>query len=99
MGGPNATDDLREGHLTQTWLAASDDPEARSTGGYWHHRRRLDPHPTAGDEDFQDALLASLEESEDQGRRAAEGAQDDSGDDAEDPGSIPSSQPFSPDGR
>ncbi|MCT1602327.1 SseB family protein [Kocuria sp. p3-SID1433] len=44
-------------------------------------------------------LLASLEESEEQGRRAAEGAQDDSGDDAEDPGSIPSSQPFSPDGR
>ncbi len=62
MGGPNATDDLREGHLTQTWLAASDDPEARSTGGYWHHRRRLDPHPTAGDEGFQGALLASLEE-------------------------------------
>ena len=62
MGGPDATDDLREGHLTQTWLAASDDPQALTTGGYWHHRRRLDPHPTAGDEGFQGALLASLEE-------------------------------------
>ena len=62
MGGPDATDDLREGHLTQTWLAASDDPQALTTGGYWHRRRRLEPHEAAHDEDFQDALLASLEE-------------------------------------
>ena len=36
MGGPGAPDDLRLGHLTQEWLATSDDPEARTSGGYWH---------------------------------------------------------------
>ncbi len=29
MGGPGASDDLEQGHLTQAWLAVSDDPEAR----------------------------------------------------------------------
>jgi NAD(P)-dependent dehydrogenase (short-subunit alcohol dehydrogenase family) len=33
MGGPNAPDDLRLGHLTQEWLATSEDPEALTTGG------------------------------------------------------------------
>ena len=28
MGGPSASDDLEQGHLTQTWLATTDDPEA-----------------------------------------------------------------------
>ena len=60
MGGPDATDDLREGHLTQTWLAASDDPEARSTGGYWHHQRLATAHPAVHDEDFQRRLLDEL---------------------------------------
>jgi len=30
MGGPGAPDDLRLGHLTQEWLATSDEPQARS---------------------------------------------------------------------
>lgn len=60
MGGSHAPDDLRLGHLTQEWLATSDDPEALTSGGYWHHQRRLRPHPAAGDERFQDELLASL---------------------------------------
>jgi NAD(P)-dependent dehydrogenase (short-subunit alcohol dehydrogenase family) len=60
MGGPHAPDDLRLGHLTQEWLATSDAPEARSTGGYWHHQRRADPHPAVHDIAFQDALLAAL---------------------------------------
>src|SRR5947209_19242392 len=38
MGGPGAPDDLRLGHLTQEWLATSDEPEARTSGGYWHHQ-------------------------------------------------------------
>src|SRR3954451_164009 len=33
MGGPGAPDDLRLGHLTQEWLATSDDPAARTSGG------------------------------------------------------------------
>ena len=40
MGGPNAPDDLRLGHVTQEWLATSDDPDALTSGGYWHHQRR-----------------------------------------------------------
>src|ERR1700739_2400196 len=36
MGGAGAPDDLVMGHLTQTWLAVSDDPAATVTGRYWH---------------------------------------------------------------
>jgi NAD(P)-dependent dehydrogenase (short-subunit alcohol dehydrogenase family) len=60
MGGPGAPDDLRLGHLTQEWLATSDDPDARTSGGYWHHQCRLEPHPAVHDRGFQDQLLAGL---------------------------------------
>lgn len=60
MGGPGAPDDLGLGHLTQEWLATSDDPKALTSGGYWHHQRRSDPPAPAQDEHFQDQLLASL---------------------------------------
>jgi NAD(P)-dependent dehydrogenase (short-subunit alcohol dehydrogenase family) len=60
MGGPSAPDDLRLGHLTQEWLATSDDPSARSTGGYWHHQQRRTAHPAVHDRRFQDELLATL---------------------------------------
>jgi NAD(P)-dependent dehydrogenase (short-subunit alcohol dehydrogenase family) len=60
MGGPGAPDDLRLGHLTQEWLATSDDPDALTSGGYWRHQRRLDPQPAVRDERFQDELLAAL---------------------------------------
>src|SRR3954468_5378216 len=60
MGGPNAPDDLRLGHLTQEWLAVSDDPDALTTGGYWHHQRLQKPHPAVHDQHFQDQLLDSL---------------------------------------
>ena len=60
MGGPGAPDDLRLGHLTQEWLATSDDRDALTSGGYWHHQRRTDPHPSALDPHFQDELLESL---------------------------------------
>jgi NAD(P)-dependent dehydrogenase (short-subunit alcohol dehydrogenase family) len=60
MGGPGAPDDLRLGHLTQEWLATSDAPDARTSGGYWYHQRRRDPHPAVLDPHFQDDLLAAL---------------------------------------
>jgi NAD(P)-dependent dehydrogenase (short-subunit alcohol dehydrogenase family) len=60
MGGPGAPDDLRLGHLTQEWLATSDAPEARTSGGYWYHQQRRTPHPAALDPHFQDDLLAAL---------------------------------------
>src|SRR4051794_8179858 len=60
MGGPGATDDLRLGPMTQEWLATSDDPEACTSGGYWYHQQRRDPHPAALDPRFQHELLAAL---------------------------------------
>lgn len=60
MGGPGAPDDLRLGHRTQEWLATSDDPGARTSGGYWHHQRLRTPHPAVHDESFQDELIDAL---------------------------------------
>ena len=60
MGGRGAPDDLRLGHLTQEWLATSDDPQAQTSGGYWHHQRRADPDPAAHDPRFQDELVDAL---------------------------------------
>lgn len=62
MGGPNAPDDLDLGHRTQEWLAAGDDPQALTTGGYWYHGEQLEPHGSVHDEDFQDHLLRTLAE-------------------------------------
>jgi NAD(P)-dependent dehydrogenase (short-subunit alcohol dehydrogenase family) len=62
MGGPNAPDDLELGHQTQQWLATSDDPSARTSGGYWYHRQRQQPHPAVHDRSFQDRLLQTLAE-------------------------------------
>ena len=60
MGGPGAPDDLRLGHLTQEWLVTSDEPEARSSGGYWFPQRLRTPHPAVRDRHFQDHLLDAL---------------------------------------
>jgi NAD(P)-dependent dehydrogenase (short-subunit alcohol dehydrogenase family) len=60
MGGPGAPDDLRLGHLTQEWLATSDDPDALTSGGYWYHQRRIEPHPAVRDRRFQDQLIEAL---------------------------------------
>ena len=60
MGGPAATGDLEMGHLTQTWLAVSNDPAATVSGGYWYHRQRQTPAPQALDLAFQDQLMDRL---------------------------------------
>lgn len=62
MGGPGAPDDLEQGHLTQTWLAVSDDPAAKVSGGYWHHRQQRQPAADALDHNFQDRLMDQLVE-------------------------------------
>jgi NAD(P)-dependent dehydrogenase (short-subunit alcohol dehydrogenase family) len=62
MGGAGAPDDLEMGHRTQEWLATSDDPEALTTGGYWYHRERREPHRSVNDRAFQDHLLQALAE-------------------------------------
>lgn len=61
MGGAGAPDDLELGHRTQEWLVTSNDPEALTTGGYWYHRERQEPHVAALDEGFQGRLLAAME--------------------------------------
>lgn len=60
MGGPGAPDDLTLGHVTQAWLATSDDPDALTTGGYWYHQHRRAPNPAVNDVRFQDQLLHDL---------------------------------------
>jgi NAD(P)-dependent dehydrogenase (short-subunit alcohol dehydrogenase family) len=60
MGGPGAPDELRLGHLTQAWLATSDEPEAGSSRGYWFHQRLGTPHPAVHEPRFQDDLFDAL---------------------------------------
>jgi NAD(P)-dependent dehydrogenase (short-subunit alcohol dehydrogenase family) len=60
MGGPGAPDDLEAGHLTQTWLATSDEPAAKVSGAYWHHRKQRKPAAQSLDTGFQDELIAKL---------------------------------------
>ena len=60
MGGTGAPDDLEQGHLTQTWLAASADAAAKVSGAYWHHRRQKKPAAQTQDIRFQDELVAKI---------------------------------------
>jgi NAD(P)-dependent dehydrogenase (short-subunit alcohol dehydrogenase family) len=62
MGGPNAPDDLIEGHRTQAWLAVSHDQAAQVSGAYWHHRKPQKPAAAALDMRFQDRLVQKLSE-------------------------------------
>jgi NAD(P)-dependent dehydrogenase (short-subunit alcohol dehydrogenase family) len=58
MGGPSAPGDMQKAHVTQAWLATSDDPLARSTGDYFYHQKLREPNPIARDVKIQDELLA-----------------------------------------
>lgn len=60
MGGPGAPDDLRLGHVTQVWLATTDDPRVRTSGGYWYHQQQCEPDRAVHDLAFQDRLLDAL---------------------------------------
>jgi NAD(P)-dependent dehydrogenase (short-subunit alcohol dehydrogenase family) len=60
MGGAGAPDDLVQGHVTQVWLAVSDDPEAKVTGQYWYHQQTHTPASAVNDPAFQEALLDEL---------------------------------------
>ena len=59
MGGSEASDDIDQAHLTQAWLAASDD--ARVTGQYFYHMERRAPNPQAEDKSLQDRLIGLCE--------------------------------------
>lgn len=58
MGGAYATDDLRQGYVTQAWLATSGDALARLTGAYFHHQGQRAPNRVASDVGTQEELLA-----------------------------------------
>jgi NAD(P)-dependent dehydrogenase (short-subunit alcohol dehydrogenase family) len=57
MGGPGASDDMDQAHLTQAWLAAGDDPNARMTAGYFFHLKPREPNPQSRDIALQDRLF------------------------------------------
>ena len=57
MGGPYAPGDLRQGSLTQAWLAISDDGLAQSTGAYFYHQSLRAPNSVARDVGTQEELL------------------------------------------
>ena len=57
MGGPDAPDDLGQGHLTQVWLAVSNAPRALVTGQYFHHKRPQTVGSALHDPALQDRLL------------------------------------------
>ena len=61
LGGAEATDDLDQAHRTQVWLAASDQPEALVTGGYFYHLKKRGTLPAAHDVATQDRLLENCE--------------------------------------
>ena len=57
MGGAGAPDDIDQAHLTQAWLATSDEPAARTSGGYFYHLKRREPNPETRDVALQDRLI------------------------------------------
>jgi NAD(P)-dependent dehydrogenase (short-subunit alcohol dehydrogenase family) len=62
MGGAGAPGDIAEAHLTQAWLATSDDSEALTSGGYFHHLKRQEPNPEAREVSVQDRLIDICQE-------------------------------------
>ncbi len=56
---PRATGDLDAAHRTQVWLAASDDPEACGSGGYFYHMQQKKPVGGSGNPDRQARLIAA----------------------------------------
>jgi NAD(P)-dependent dehydrogenase (short-subunit alcohol dehydrogenase family) len=59
MGGPAASDDLSQGHVTQVRLALG---EIAGTGAYYYHLTRSNPHPATTDPALQDAFLTTCAE-------------------------------------
>jgi NAD(P)-dependent dehydrogenase (short-subunit alcohol dehydrogenase family) len=62
MGGPSAPLGLDAGQRTQSWLAVSDDPDAKVSGCYWHNLRQQQPAAEVTDTEFQNRLLDTLAE-------------------------------------
>ncbi|HEX2394470.1 MAG TPA: hypothetical protein VHI78_03945, partial [Bacteroidales bacterium] len=62
MGGFYAPDNLQQGAETQSWLAVSNDPEARVSGRYFFHKKEKYHLPAADDVLLQDKFLSMCEQ-------------------------------------
>jgi NAD(P)-dependent dehydrogenase (short-subunit alcohol dehydrogenase family) len=62
MGGSGAPDDIAQAHLTQAWLATSNEPDAQTTGGYFYHLKSREPNPETREVSVQDRLIDICEE-------------------------------------
>jgi NAD(P)-dependent dehydrogenase (short-subunit alcohol dehydrogenase family) len=62
MGGMGAPDDLSKAHVTQAWLATSDDPAAKVTGSYFYHQQPRRENPSTRHEELQERLLDNCRE-------------------------------------
>lgn len=58
MGGPGAPDNISKAHLTQAWLAVTNDKLALSSGAYFYHKALRSPNGIAKDVACQDRLIA-----------------------------------------
>jgi NAD(P)-dependent dehydrogenase (short-subunit alcohol dehydrogenase family) len=58
MGGASAPGDMSKAHLTQAWLAVSDDPLARSSGQYFYHQQLREPNAITRDQKLQDQFIS-----------------------------------------
>ena len=61
MGGRGAPDSVQDGVATQAWLAASDEPAAKVSGCYFHHREARRFNGAAAGEELQERLVDYLE--------------------------------------
>lgn len=58
MGGPGASDSLKEGPKTQAWLALGEDPDTLVTGEYFYHQKTKRFNNAAADAELQDTFLS-----------------------------------------
>jgi len=61
MGGSGASDDLEKGFQTQSWLAVSNDKEAKVSGRYFYHRKEKYYLPEAADIRTQENFISMCE--------------------------------------
>jgi NAD(P)-dependent dehydrogenase (short-subunit alcohol dehydrogenase family) len=61
MGGPSAPDSLKEGPVTQAWLAVSNEEQALVSGKYFFHKKLRPVHPAAADNEIQERFLNECE--------------------------------------
>jgi NAD(P)-dependent dehydrogenase (short-subunit alcohol dehydrogenase family) len=62
MGGAGAPDDLEKGFQTQTWLAVSNDEQAKVSGRYFYHQKQKRPLQAAADMNVQEKFLSLCEQ-------------------------------------